>query len=40
MFNVGDLEKQIEELASIVPEWLSVKDFKGRLVKCVKSVSS
>jgi len=29
----------IEELSTIVPKWLTIKDIKGKLVKTDKTVS-
>lgn len=37
---LDDLAQMIEDLTGIVPEWIIVKDFKGKLVKITKSVSS
>lgn len=30
----------IEEVAQIVPEWLTIRDVKGKLVKIIKSIPS
>eukprot|EP00347_Sterkiella_histriomuscorum_P020493 403337591 len=38
--STSDLCANIEELATLVPEWLTLKDVKGRLVKINKNVPS